>query len=225
MSTVDVSVIICNHNNKPFLGRAIRSCLKQSLERERFEIVVVDDCSTDKSQDVIVGYKDQIVAVVLDQNVGVAQASNIGIREAVGRFIIRVDSDDYINEHTLLFMAEILDKNHNIGFVYADHFRVDTEERILERVDINTIDLLFRHGAGIMFRKSYLEALGLYDNKLRNAEDFDILRRYIKNWDGYHLRIPLYRYRQHEGNMTKDEGERKRWEKISIQKNENTFHS
>lgn len=219
--SVDTSIIITNFNNKNFLGRAIRSCLKQSLDPSKYEIIVVDDCSTDGSQDVLTGYKDEVIAIVLDQNVGVAQASNIGIKQAIGRFIIRVDSDDYINEHTLLMMTEILDKNHNIGFVYSDHFRVDKDERILERIDIHTPELLFRHGAGIMFRKSYMETIGLYDKQLRNAEDFDLLKRYIKNWDGYHLRLPLYRYRQHDKNMTKDEKERKKWETISTQKHEN----
>lgn len=210
--SVDVSVIITNYNRKQYLGRAIRSCLKQSLPSDRYEIIVVDDCSTDGSQDVLAGYKDKIVSVCLDHNVGVAEASNVGIRHALGTFVIRVDSDDYINEHTLLFMSELLLQNPDIGFVYCDHFRVDHEERHLERVNLSTLDSIFRHGAGIMFRKSYLEALGLYDPALRNAEDYDLLKRYIKNYDGYRLRLPLYRYRQHEGNMTRDEVARKEWE-------------
>lgn len=216
---IDTSVIITNYNNKPYLGRAIRSCLKQSLDKERYEVIVVDDASTDQSLDVIDGFKDKIVPILLDKNVGVAGASNLGIKKALGSFVIRVDSDDYISEHTLLFMTEILSNNPDIGFVYADHLRVDKNERQLERVDINTPELLFRHGAGIIFRKSYLEAIGLYDSELRNAEDFDLLKRYIKNYDGFHLKLPLYRYRQHDTNMTKDEGERKKWEKISENKN------
>lgn len=218
--SIDTSIIVTNYNNKAYLGRAIRSCLKQSLPKNRYEIIVVDDASTDQSQDILVGYRDDIISVLLKENVGVAEASNIGIREALGRFIIRVDSDDYINEHTLLFMTEILDKNHDIGFVYSDHFRVDKDERIIEKKDINTLDLLFRHGAGIMFRKSYLESIGLYDKELRNAEDFDLLKRYIKNWDGYHLKLPLYRYRQHDTNMTKDEEERNKWETLSSKKHD-----
>ena len=209
---IDVSIIITNHNNKDYLGRAIRSCLKQSLDGSRYEIIVVDDASTDKSKDVMVGFKDQIIPIYLEENVGVAEASNIGIREALGSFVIRVDSDDYINENTLLFMNEILWANQDMGFVYADHIRVDEREKPLEKVVINTLDLLLRHGAGIMFRKSYLEAIGLYDSELRNAEDYDLLKRYIKNFNGYHLKLPLYRYRQHETNMTRDEGERKKWE-------------
>jgi hypothetical protein len=92
---------------------------------------------------------------------------------------------------------------------------VDNQERVLDRINLDTLDMVLRHGAGIMFRKSYLEAIGLYDERLRNAEDYNLIKRYIKNWDGFHLPLPLYRYRQHDTNMTKDEEERKRWEKLS----------
>ena len=215
---IDTSVIICSYNNKPYLGRAIRSCLKQSMPKDRYEIIVVDDASTDESRDVLVGFKDKIVPVLLDKNVGVAEASNVGIRNSLGSFVIRVDSDDYISENALLFMTEILLANPDIGFVYSDHYRVDKNEKKTERVDINTPELLFRHGAGIMFRKSYLEYIGLYDSEFRNAEDFDLLKKYFKQFNGYHLRLPLYNYRQHDSNMTRDDGERKKWETKSNDK-------
>ena len=207
---IEVSVIIASYNNSKYIGRAIRSCLKQTLNREKFEVIVVDDASTDNSRDIIGVYS--VVPVFLEKNGGVANASNVGIKKALGKYIIRVDSDDYINENTLLFLSEILNWNPDVGFVYADHLRVDKEERVTERVVINTLDLLLRHGAGIMFRKQYLEAVGLYKEELRNAEDFDLIKRYINNFNGYHLKVPLYRYRIHDTNMTKDEEERKRWE-------------
>lgn len=220
--SVDVSVIICSYNRANYLGRAIRSCLKQSLDRGRYEIVVVDDASTDNTKDIIQGFGDKIVPVLLEKNVGIAEASNEGIRKALGRFVIRVDSDDYINEHTLLFMTELLEKNPDIGFVFADHLRVSEGEQVIERVNLDTLDKLYKHGAGIMFRKQYLEAIGLYDPEFRNAEDFDLLRRYIKQFNGYHLRLPLYRYRIHNGNMTSDVEGRKKWEqKVDEKHNQN----
>lgn len=193
---MSVSVIITNFNNSRYIGRAIRSCLKQSLNRKDYEILVVDDASTDDSRLVIEDFGEKVVPIFLDKNVGVAEASNVGIRNALGEYIIRVDSDDYINENTLLFLSQILEWNKDIGFVYADHLRVDEEEKVIDRVVINTLDLLLRHGAGIMFRKQYLETIGLYKSELRNAEDYDLIKRYISNFNGYHLKLPLYRYRQ-----------------------------
>lgn len=204
-----ISVIIRNFNNQNYLGRAIRSCLNQNVKAE---VIVVDDASTDQSHEVIDSFKDKIVSIKLDVNVGVAEAANIGIRNALGSFVILVDSDDYIAENTLLFMGEILDKNHDIGFVYGDLIRVDKEENVIERINLDTPEKIFRHGAGILFRKSYLETLGLYDTIMRNAEDHELLSRYIKNFNGYHLRLPLYRYSLHENNITNNEEERKKWE-------------
>lgn len=210
---VEVSVIITNYNNAQYIARAIRSCIKQSLPKGKYEIIVVDDASKDHSRTIIETFAMEglIKPVYLPKNVGVAEASNTGIRKALGEYIIRVDSDDYINENTLLFLSQVLEWNKDIGFVYADHLRVDKNENVQERVVINTLDLLFRHGAGIMFRKSYLEALGLYNPELRNAEDYDLLKRYITNFNGYHLRIPLYRYRQVETSITHTT-DRKEWE-------------
>lgn len=214
----ETSVVICNYNNSKYIARAIRSCLKQSLPRNKYEIIIVDDCSTDNSREVIQPFVDayeNVHCIYSRENQGVAAASNEGIKKALGKYIIRVDSDDYINENTLLIMSEILNWNKDIGFVYADHLKVEEDESVREHVVINTLDLLLRHGAGIMFRKQYLEALGLYKTELRNAEDFDLLKRYISNFNGYHLRVPTYRYRQHGGNMTKDVEARKMWEKIA----------
>jgi glycosyltransferase involved in cell wall biosynthesis len=145
----------------------------------------------------------------------VATASNEGILSATGDYVMRVDSDDYVNQDIVKIFADLLEWNKDLGFIYGDILRVDNQERVLDRINLDTLDMVLRHGAGIMFRKSYLEAIGLYDERLRNAEDYNLIKRYIKNWDGFHLPLPLYRYRQHDTNMTKDEEERKRWEKIS----------
>lgn len=214
---IDVSIIIRNYNNAPYVGRAIRSCLNQTFRAS--EIIVVDDASTDNSKEVIDTFREKIVRIYLNKNVGVAEAANAGIRNALGRFIFILDSDDYINSNTTLFMREILDKNPDIGFVYADHICVDENENQLNRVNLDTLEKILRHGAGIMMRKSYLEKLGLYDTIMRNAEDHELLLRYIKNFNGFRIPIPFYRYRQHPNQITKNQKEREKWEKIAENKN------
>jgi len=84
---------------------------------------------------------------------------------------------------------------------------------------MKNLENLFNHGAGILFRKSHLETVGLYDRELKNCEDYDLLIRYFKNFDGYHLKLPLYRYTLHDNNMTKDKKSRKAWETKILKKN------
>jgi len=214
---VNTSIVITNFNKEKFLSRCIRSCIKQSINSIFYEIIVVDDASTDNSREIMESFGNKIVPIYLKKNVGVAEASNIGIKQALGSFIIRVDADDYINENTLLFMSEILLANLDIGFVYADHFVVNDREEKIDRIQLNTIDKLFRHGAGIMFRKSNLETIGLYDTDFKNAEDHDLLQRYLKNFDGYYLKLPLYRYREVKNSLSKDN--RDKWEQKANVKN------
>ena len=84
---------------------------------------------------------------------------------------------------------------------------------------LNTVEMLYNHGAGIMFRKSNLEAIGLYDVTLQNCEDYDLISRYFKNFDGYYLKLPLYRYFKHDNSLTSDKEERVKWRKLATDKN------
>ncbi|MDP6906917.1 MAG: glycosyltransferase family A protein [Candidatus Thalassarchaeaceae archaeon] len=212
-----VSVIVTNYNYSSFIGRCLRSLLSQSMPTEEYEVIVVDDGSTDNSREIIESFGDKINAIYVE-NGGVAKASNIGIQAAKGPFVMRVDADDYVNPHMLLIMSEALFWNPDFGFVYCDHFRVDEREERVERIRLNTVDKLYNHGAGILFRKANLESLGLYDVDIDNCEDFDLLIRYLKNWDGYHVKMPLYRYTQHGNSLTDNIEQRTEREKTVREK-------
>jgi len=203
-----ISVIITCYNLEKYIARAIGSCLNQSLDSSAYEIIVVDDASTDSSWEIIQSYGGLLTPVRHIKNSGVAAASNTGIAEAKGRYIVRVDGDDFINRNFLYTMSEILEWNADIGFVYCDHIVV--KEDMTRKFSINTLDKLLNHGAGVMFRKEYLEAIGLYKEELKNCEDYDLILRYIKNFDGYRLRLPYYRYFKREGSLSTQLEERLR---------------
>jgi len=212
---MNTSIIIPNFNRAEYLGRCLRSCLNQTRQAE---IIVVDDASTDKSKDILRSFKNKIKAIYLKHNKGQAYACNEGIKQASGQFIYRLDSDDYISENTIFFLSEILTENKDIGFIYGDMILVDENDNFIERINLNTINKLFSHGAGIMFRKDYLERIGLYNPEMRHADDYDLLKRYLKNFDGYHLKLPLYRYRQNPKSIT-NKGKREEYIKKSDDKN------
>ena len=103
MSTVNnfsplVSVIICNYNYGRFISQAIDSVLNQTYEN--FELIVVDDGSTDNSRQIIESYGTQIIAI-FQQNAGQGAAFNAGIFRAKGELICLLDSDDYYYEDKL----------------------------------------------------------------------------------------------------------------------------
>ena len=203
---IKISVIVTCFNLEDYITRSINSCLNQTLSEDSYEVIVVDDMSTDRSWDVISGFGSLVKAVRLDRNLGVSAASNTGIRSASGRYVVRVDGDDFINKNFLLSMSEVLEWNDDIGFVYCDHIIVN--ENLERKQEINTLEMLLDHGAGVMFRKKYLESIGLYDESLRNREDYDLILRYIKNFNGYHLRLPYYRYFKRSGSLSSQIEER-----------------
>jgi len=200
MNDLKVSVIITCYNLEQCINRAINSCLNQTMPDDRYEIIVVDDASIDQSWNVIESFGTLICPLRLDVNQGVSGASNAGIRMSKGKYTVRVDGDDYINKNFLHVMSEILEWNDDVGFVYCDQIIVtETGER---KKRINTLERLLDNGAGVMFRKRYLDVLGLYDEKLQNCEDYDLIRRYIKNFDGYNLKVPYYRYIQRANSLS-----------------------
>tara|TARA_B100001989_G_C24515025_1_gene452612 strand:- start:147 stop:803 length:657 start_codon:yes stop_codon:yes gene_type:complete len=203
---MEVSIIITCFNLEKYITRAINSCLNQTMDEDKYEIIVVDDHSTDNSWEIINDFSDLITPIRLNKNCGVSRASNVGIFEAKGKFITRVDGDDFVNRNFIKTLYEILRWNEDIGFVYCDHILVNEKKE--RKQIVNTLDILLDHGAGILFRKRYLETIGLYDEELRNREDYDLILRYIKNFDGYHLRLPYYRYFQRDGSLSSRKLER-----------------
>ena len=91
---MEVSIVITNYNYGEYLERCIRSCQSQVFDG-KYEIIVVDDCSTDHSSRILEMYgEDSLVNVILNQdNMGVAGSANIGIKAARGQFVVRVDAD------------------------------------------------------------------------------------------------------------------------------------
>ena len=197
------SLVITNYNRAQFLDRAIRSCTSQILFRTPFEIIVVDDASTDESASILSEFSPDIRTFVNDENRGVAYASNVAIKEATGEYWMRVDADDFLNQFACSYMGAILDENPEIDFVYCDHFRVDIRGVKISKVRLNNEKVLNEHGAGVMFRTERLRDAGGYDESLRNCEDYDLLVRLKKNGcKGYYLPVPLYRYYIHGDNIT-----------------------
>ena len=194
---IKVSIIIACYNLEKYVVRAISSCIHQDFPRDQYEIIIVDDGSTDRSKDSILLYKNFagynfIRTKFLKKNKGVAYTSNVGLRMARGKYVVRVDGDDFIHKEFLSAMSEVLEWNPDVGFVYCDLIVV--RDPNVKKMQRNTFERLLDHGAGVMFRRKYLQAIGGYNEKLRNREDYDLILRYSKKFPGYHLRLPYYRY-------------------------------
>lgn len=196
-----VSLIITTFNYAQYIERAIRSCLDQSLAKNEFEIIVVNDASTDATAEILENYSDVVRVFNLNENVGLSAARNFGIRKARGQNIVFLDADDYLHSESIRVQNLFLNENNALDAVATDYYLVDERGKHLKHVSAFEKPI----ACGIMFRKDHLYNIGLYDESFAAREEEDLRIRWENaGFRVYHMPLPLYRYRMHEGNMTKD---------------------
>ena len=196
-----VSVIVATYNCERYLSRAVRSLIDQSFPKDDYEIIVVDDGSTDHTERILESFGDWIKVITLKEHKGLPYACNEGIRKALGRYIVRVDADDYVHEDLLRVENLYLSLNPEIDAVACDYYLVGENERHIARENVDTGPI----ACGIMFKKDNLVAIGLYDENFLVLEEVDLRIRYLKKFNIRRIELPLYRYRKHAYNMTDDE--------------------
>jgi glycosyltransferase involved in cell wall biosynthesis len=199
VKAVDISVIVTNYNYGRVLRRCIRSLLNQDLDRSRYEILVIDDHSTDDSQEALETFvnRGEVRVILNRENLGVGASSRIGVNESRGKFFVRVDADDYVQPPFLYMLYNFLKLSPRHVGVSCDYFLTDNEERILSVQSFEDNGL----ACGLMLRTSYLEVIGSYNKEKKIFEDRDLFQR-IDPKKIYHLPLPLYNYVKHGESLT-----------------------
>ena len=199
MKAVDISVIVTNYNYGRVIRRCIRSLLNQHMDQRRYEIIVVDDNSTDDSLQALASFTQsgEVKVVVNNRNLGVGASSRVGVDHSRGKYFVRVDADDYVQPPFLYMLYNVLKFSPVYVGVSCDYFVTDNEERILTAESFKNKGL----ACGLMLRTSYLEIIGSYDSEKQIFEDEDLFRR-IDASKIYHLPVPLYNYVKHGDSLT-----------------------
>ena len=199
-----ISVIVAVYNQEKYIGRCIRSLLHQSLPHSDYEIIVVDDGSVDLTSyalDLFCDPFDSMVKVFTNKsNKGLPASVNKALMKAQAPFVVRVDSDDFVNSNFLNFLSAYLEMNTEVDAVACDYLLIDDMENELRRCNCDEEPI----ACGILFKKKHLFEIGLYDESFRYNEELDLRIRFEKKFKIKRLDMPLYRYRRHENNMTND---------------------
>jgi glycosyltransferase involved in cell wall biosynthesis len=201
-----VSTIVCTHNHERWIERCIRSLLNQeSVSELDHEIIVVDDASTDSTEKILVKFKQysNVKIITNQKNKGLSASINIGMMESTGRYLVRVDSDDYVQRYFIFLMKFYLDFNRYYQAVCVDYLQVSETEEVLSRENAMIKEI----ACGIMFRRECLFELGLYNEDYKMREGHELRRRFLKSFKLGHLELPLYKYREHNSNRTKNHSE------------------
>ena len=117
-----VSVVIPAHNQEKFIGRCLRSALNQTMERADYELVVINDASSDRTAYALELFEPEVLLIENEERLGLPGTLNRGIRAARGQFIVRLDADDYIHAEYLNILALHLMLNSEIDAIACDLF-------------------------------------------------------------------------------------------------------
>lgn len=202
-ASTSVSVIVAAHNEERYLGRCLRSLLAQRFERSRYDVIVIDDASTDRTSAVLATFGDSITVLRNETNQGLPASLNRAITATHSKFIVRVDADDYVNSAFLDVMYMFLADNPQFDAAACDYLLVDDREEVISRRDAIKEPI----ACGIMFRTEQLIDIGLYDESFLRHEDRDLRLRFLDRYTIHHVPLPMYRYRRHDDNITNDTAE------------------
>ena len=211
-----ISIVITSYNQKGFLVEAIESALNQTLKP--FEIIVVDDCSTDGSVELIADYErqypGQIKSVFQKENLGVARNRSSGFKKATGDFITWANGDDRLLPRKLELEFQTYKNNPRARWVYSQVYYVDVYGRRTGIVrytgqhrnkgytfkDVAT--KIGKEPAYQLIERAILDDVGLFDGNLEIYEDWDFAIRLARHFESAYCPKPLYEYRQYEGGLS-----------------------
>ena len=212
MSKVLVTVYVTCRNYGQFAKQALESLACQTFRD--FEVLFIDDASSDASVAIgeSFGAKDSRFRVIQNEEQrGLQYCANLALREARGKYIIRLDADDWFDPNALLVMTHFLESHEDVALVFPNYYYVDQEGGYLglERrrqlgVESNLLDLP-AHGACTMVRKRVLKSVGGYDEVHKAQDGYELWLKIARSHKVASIETPLFYYRQHSSSLSTNE--------------------
>lgn len=218
-----VTVVIPTYNYARFLGEAIQSVLNQSFTD--FELIVVDDGSTDNTKEVVESFKDPRIRYIHQEHRGVTVAENAGHKASRSEYITGLGADDIYLPQNLELKVKVLDARPELALVCSDAYIFDDRTGAIlgrrwhdkpfhywvdpRRAARDPLKELLARGCFIapqsaLSRSKVEEEVGLFDESLASHEDWDLYVRILKRFPIETMDIPLLKIRQHGVSMCAD---------------------
>jgi len=215
-----VSVLTTMYNSEPFVREAIASILRQTFTD--FELVIVDDASTDRSRAIAASFGDARIRLIDNaQNLGLPRSLNIGLAVARGAYVARLDPDDVAFPERLARQVAYLDAHGDVAAAGAQALPLDIAGRPWRSIAwwnlewarptsepaiawYRMFDTPFVHSASTFRRAIVWDILHGYDERVRIAEDAELWTRIAKRWRLANLDERLVAVRLHTRSMTAD---------------------
>lgn len=207
---MDVSILIVSYNYERYLPLCLKSCIEQRKHDIKYEIIVVDDGSNDGTKEILKQPLPEIVRVFHIDNCGIEKASNFGFQKCKGKFILRVDADDFLYPSYLSEIKKYL--NNDFGFFYPDYDVVEDKGKIISNFLLPSFsqeEILSRGdflATGTLIHSKHIESFGGYNCHVCNSglENYEFILDLIHaGVKGFHVPQILFGYRRHSSNISK----------------------
>jgi glycosyltransferase involved in cell wall biosynthesis len=238
METPELSIVVNAYNTERYIAACLRSIFALE-EAPTMEVIVIDDCSTDGTEQVVRGFDDpRLIYLRNEVNLNAAASVNIAMARARGRYIARIDSDDEYRPQYLKRTLPLLRENPNVGLVYGDVAYMDEDGRLnggsggvasrrqgRPAISNELMPLMYDNfipaATMIARREAWQDVLPVPDG--RNFCDWYWTLNMARRWDFAFVDEVLANYRLHPGNMHKDMVRQKYGETITWMNLEEIF--
>jgi len=206
-----VTIYIPCHNYGNFLKQSVESVVNQLYLN--WELIIVDEASNDNTIEVAQKfcdfYPEKIKLIQNQTAVGLQKIANTILKLAKGKYMIRLDADDWLDESALLVMVAKLESQHDLGLVYGNYFYTNLKGEILgleKRYNIKNKRTFNYppHGACTMFRVRSLKTVGGYSEDVTAQDGWDLWYKLYNRIGSASLDIPIFYYRQHTESLSRD---------------------
>jgi glycosyltransferase involved in cell wall biosynthesis len=209
----EVTVGICCHKQKKWLHRCLRSLGDQTFDKQLFEVIIVSDYPAEDLEEVCEAMKKDINIKLIKnkKTLGLPRSLNKILETARGRYFVRVDSDDFVSKHFLYMLYTYLFMNRSIQAVACDYKKVNEVGVNLDNHCSIEKDFI---ACGVMFTYESLCDLNFYNEDYQMREGHELINRFKKKYKIEFLKVPLYRYRIHSKNRTKNKKNLKKYDSL-----------
>lgn len=205
-----ITVYVVNRNYDKYLTECLNSITKQTYKN--LEIIIIDDFSTDRSVELINKFKQKnkrIITIFNKKKIGLVKSIIKAIKKSTGKYVIRLDSDDYLKSNAINKMYLMFAKSHKTALIFPNFIWVNEKSRIINKFNYKISNKIIEfsdqpaHGACSLIKRSILLKIGGYNSKFDRQDGYYIWYLILlKNYEIRHIKDNLFYYRKHKNNLS-----------------------
>ncbi len=207
-----VTLYVPCRNYGKYLSQCINSVINQVYEN--WELIIINEGSSDNTSELAIKfekkYPNKIKFIENKCPIGLQKLANKVLSMANGKYMMRLDADDWLDESAIFLMVNKLEATKNAGLVYGNYYYTDEDGKILDVEFKNRLanediaSQLPPHGACTLFRTRSLKNVGGYSEKVNAQDGWDLWYKLADRIGAVNIQVPVFYYRQHGGSMSRD---------------------